>query len=95
VLILHGTADHWTDPTASAVYGDAAARIGARVSYVAVEGGKHGMLRHARFWQTVTADYVASILPGLTPAPQTATGATANLVQDAVQGSLRTTISPA
>jgi alpha-beta hydrolase superfamily lysophospholipase len=28
VLILHGTADHWTDPTASANYGDAAARMG-------------------------------------------------------------------
>lgn len=95
VLILHGTADRRADPVASETYGDAAARIGARVSYVAVEGGKHGMLQHPRFWHRVTADYVTSILPGLTPAPQSATGATANLVRDAVRGDLRTSISPA
>lgn len=94
VLILHGTADRWTDPGASARYGDAAAAIGARVSYIAVEGAKHGMLRHAGFWHTVTADYVTSILPELSPAPQSATGATANLVRDAVRGNLRTTIAP-
>ncbi|MCW2602145.1 MAG: lysophospholipase [Pseudonocardiales bacterium] len=95
VLILHGTADRWTDPVASESYGDAAAQIGARVSYVAVEGGTHSMLQHPRFWHRVTADYVTAILPGLTPAPQSATGATANLVRDAVRGNLRTSISPA
>lgn len=94
LLILHGTADRWTDPAASARYADAAASIGARVSYIAVEGATHAMLRHARFWHTVTAGYVTSILPGLTPAPQSVSGAPANLVRDAVHGNLRTTIAP-
>lgn len=95
VLILHGTEDRWTDPDASRTYGDAAAGIGARVSYIAIEGGKHSMLQQPGFWHRVSAQYVASILPGLAPAAQSGTGPTANLVQDAVRGDLRATVSPA
>ncbi len=93
VLIVHGTADRWTDPDASRAYADAAAAVGARASYIAVEGATHSMLRHARFWHRLAAGYVIAVLPELAGAGQTAAGPAATLIQQAVPGGLRTQVA--
>jgi alpha-beta hydrolase superfamily lysophospholipase len=100
LLILHGTADTWTDPAASARLADAAASLGARVSYLSVIGGKHSMLQSPRWWHGVTAGYVAAVLDP-NGADQSIRGSGANLGREMADegrepatGSFRVAVTP-
>jgi alpha-beta hydrolase superfamily lysophospholipase len=67
LLIVHGTSDRMTSPQASAAYAEAAREIAAQVTYVAVEGGRHAMLRRPGFWHQLTAGYAVAQLTNKPP----------------------------
>jgi alpha-beta hydrolase superfamily lysophospholipase len=61
LLVVHGTEDRWTDPTASRAYVAAAAAEGTPAQWVPVPDVGHFMLRERRRWRDVTVDFVASL----------------------------------
>lgn len=61
LLIVHGTQDRIASPQRSAALA-AQLRRTARVEYVAVEGGKHAMLRHHREFSRPAVEFVLDTL---------------------------------
>jgi pimeloyl-ACP methyl ester carboxylesterase len=59
LLVLHGTADTWTDPRSSATQTRRASGRGVAAEWVGVEGAGHYMLRRRRDWEDRTTDFVA------------------------------------
>ena len=59
LLIVHGTRDRIASPARSAALARA---LGARATYVSIEGGKHAMLRHHRRFDRLAADFVTATL---------------------------------
>ena len=64
VLILHGTRDRTTSPSASADFARSIARQGAAVSYVTVPGDGHGLMRRRHLVDGLTADFAVATLAG-------------------------------
>jgi len=64
VLVVHGDADRVTSPKASAAWTSRAATVAASAAYVSVRGDGHAMLRRARLWHELTADYVVAKMLG-------------------------------
>lgn len=62
VAILHGDHDRVTDANTSRAYAQKAQGRAKAVTWVSVEGGGHAMLRQARLWHRLAADYVTSML---------------------------------
>lgn len=60
LLVVHGTADKWTDPRTSRRATERAASRGADARYLSVPGG-HFMLRNPRVWSRATRDFVLGI----------------------------------
>jgi alpha-beta hydrolase superfamily lysophospholipase len=60
LLVVHGTADRWTDPVASREYVAAAAAEGTPARWVPIPDVGHFMLRERRRWRDLTVDFVAS-----------------------------------
>ncbi|CCQ17023.1 putative uncharacterized protein [Rhodococcus sp. AW25M09] len=60
LLVMHGTADRWTDPRTSRAATERAAEAGAAARYVSVPGG-HFMLRNPRLWSQATREFVLGI----------------------------------
>ncbi|MEH6793735.1 MAG: alpha/beta fold hydrolase [Rhodococcus sp. (in: high G+C Gram-positive bacteria)] len=60
LLVVHGTADKWTDPRTSRRAAERAAARGASARYLSVPGG-HFMLRNPRLWSRATRDFVLGI----------------------------------
>ena len=60
LLVVHGTADKWTDPKTSRQATDRAASRGTAARYLSVPGG-HFMLRNPRLWSRATQDFVLGI----------------------------------
>ncbi|MGB2722228.1 MAG: alpha/beta fold hydrolase [Rhodococcus sp. (in: high G+C Gram-positive bacteria)] len=60
LLVMHGTADRWTDPRTSRRATERAASRGADARYLNVPGG-HFMLRNPRLWSRATRDFVLGI----------------------------------
>lgn len=58
VLIVHGTNDRWTSPSASLLFARRASAEAASMQYVALRGAGHFMLRKVRLWQTLTTGFV-------------------------------------
>ncbi|TLM74163.1 alpha/beta hydrolase [Pseudarthrobacter sp. NamB4] len=58
VLIVHGTTDRWTSPSASLLFARRASAEAASMQYVALRGAGHFMLRKTRLWQTLTTGFV-------------------------------------
>ncbi|WP_142044708.1 alpha/beta hydrolase [Arthrobacter sp. SLBN-100] len=58
VLIVHGTLDRWTSPSASLAFARRAAAGAASVQYVALKGAGHFMLRKIRLWHTLSTGFV-------------------------------------
>ncbi|PNI07410.1 alpha/beta hydrolase [Arthrobacter sp. AFG7.2] len=58
VLIVHGTTDRWTSPSASLLFAHRASADAASMQYVALKGAGHFMLRKIRLWQTLTTGFV-------------------------------------
>jgi dienelactone hydrolase len=62
VLIAHGVLDRMTDPGASAAFAERARLVAAQVTYVAIEGERHAMLRRAALWHEIAAGFTAGAL---------------------------------
>jgi dienelactone hydrolase len=64
VLFMHGTLDRMTSPRASRAMADAMGALGADVTYDAVKGESHAMLRQAGRWHREAAVFLAKHLLG-------------------------------
>ncbi|WP_254848274.1 alpha/beta fold hydrolase [Mycobacterium sp. SP-6446] len=62
LLVLHGTADTWTDPGASRTQTLRAGERGLAAQWVGVEGAGHYMVRRWAEWHRRTVDFVADYL---------------------------------
>ncbi|WP_019878191.1 alpha/beta hydrolase [Sporichthya polymorpha] len=58
LLVVHGTADSWTDPRASEAYVEAARADGVPATFVPMTGHGHFMLRRAGEWKRLTSEFV-------------------------------------
>jgi len=58
VLIVHGTIDRVTSPSASLAFARRAAPDAATMQYVALKGAGHFMLRKIRLWHTLSVGFV-------------------------------------
>ncbi|MBX9638728.1 MAG: alpha/beta fold hydrolase [Mycobacteriaceae bacterium] len=59
LLVLHGTADTWTDPRDSREQTRRASQRGLDAEWVGIEGAGHSMVCRWREWHCLTADFVA------------------------------------
>ncbi|CAM3810584.1 alpha/beta hydrolase [Nocardioides zeicaulis] len=66
VLVVHGTDDRVARPEASAAL-VARGRPSREVGRIEVVGGRHAMLRHARTYESLAADFVTAVLLGSPP----------------------------
>ena len=62
LLVMHGARDRVTSPQRSRAMADAMAALGAEVTYEAVPGEGHAMLRHAPLWHTEAATFLVNHL---------------------------------
>jgi pimeloyl-ACP methyl ester carboxylesterase len=62
LLVVHGTADTWTDPRASRTQVQRARQRGVDAEWVGLDGAGHYMLRHWRHWHRLTTGFVAEHL---------------------------------
>jgi pimeloyl-ACP methyl ester carboxylesterase len=62
LLVVHGTADTWTDPRASHAQTLRAQQRGVDAEWVGLDGAGHYMVRNWRDWHRVTAEFVAAQL---------------------------------
>jgi alpha-beta hydrolase superfamily lysophospholipase len=58
VLVVHGTIDRWTSPSASLTFARHAAGDAESMQYVALKGAGHFMFRKIRLWQTLSTGFV-------------------------------------
>lgn len=61
VLLVHGTADHMTDPRETWAYARRARAV-TDVATIEIPGGDHAMLRQAHRWHQIAADFAVSAL---------------------------------
>ena len=64
LLVVHGEADHVTDPSASCRYAQAAAAVASSSCWLGVRGENHAMLRRPRLWHDVATGVVLGSLFG-------------------------------
>lgn len=64
LLVVHGTADSWTDPRSSATQTWRARGRGVKATWAGVEGAGHYMVRRCGEWRRRTTDFVADYLAG-------------------------------
>jgi pimeloyl-ACP methyl ester carboxylesterase len=62
LLVVHGTADTWTDPRSSRIQTQRAGERGLDAQWVGVAGAGHYMLRRCGEWHRRTTDFVADYL---------------------------------
>lgn len=62
LLVAHGTADRVTSSEESRRYADRARAAGVQVTYTALAGGEHTMLRGAPRWHALATDFVLDSL---------------------------------
>jgi dienelactone hydrolase len=65
VLVMHGTRDRMTSPRQSHRLAEAMRAQGADVTYEAVDGESHAMLRQAERWHTESAAFLVEHLLGV------------------------------
>jgi alpha-beta hydrolase superfamily lysophospholipase len=85
LLIAHGSNDHTTSPATSAAFAESARAIARQVTYVAVAGEGHPLLRRPRFWHQLAARYTVEMVLGRSP-DGSVDPDTANIVRAAVAG---------
>lgn len=64
LLVLHGTADTWTDPRASQQQTVRAAERGVDAQWIPVPGAGHYLLKNWARWHRLTAEFAAAQLSG-------------------------------
>jgi dienelactone hydrolase len=62
VLIIHGTADHTTNPEESHNFADNLRDVAAQVSFIAVPGARHGLLHRRALVEGVAAGFALGTL---------------------------------
>jgi pimeloyl-ACP methyl ester carboxylesterase len=62
LLVVHGTADTWTDPSGSRTQTWRARQRGLDAEWAGIEGAGHYMLRRCSEWDRRTTDFVAEYL---------------------------------
>jgi pimeloyl-ACP methyl ester carboxylesterase len=62
LLVVHGTADTWTDPQASHAQVRRAEQRGVDARWVGLNGAGHYMVRRWREWHRLTADFLSERL---------------------------------
>jgi pimeloyl-ACP methyl ester carboxylesterase len=67
LLVVHGTADTWTDPSSSRIQTLRAQHYGLDAQWTGIEGAGHYMVRRWREWHRRTTDFVADYLRGQAP----------------------------
>lgn len=80
LLVVHGTADRWTDPAESRTYVEAAVAGGTPAQWVPMPGHGHFMLRRRRTWRDLVTTFVTATVgqaepplgPNLSRAPSEA-----------------------
>jgi pimeloyl-ACP methyl ester carboxylesterase len=85
LLIAHGDRDRMTSPPESAAFARRAAAVADSVSYVAVQGERHAMLRRAPVWHQLATGYVLSVLCDAAP-EETVGSPTANVLEEVLAG---------
>ena len=63
LLVVHGTADTWTDPGASRAQIRRAQQRGVDAQWVGLDGAGHYMVRQWSEWHRLVAEFVADQLP--------------------------------
>jgi dienelactone hydrolase len=58
LLVIHGTADTWTDPNASQAQVERARRRGVDATWVGIDGAGHYMLGRWSTWHRLAGDFV-------------------------------------
>jgi pimeloyl-ACP methyl ester carboxylesterase len=69
LLVVHGTADTWTDSGASRAQTRRARERGVDAHWVGVEGAGHYLVQHWGQWHRLTADFAATQLGQRLPDP--------------------------
>lgn len=66
LVVLHGTADSWTDPAASRRKVDGLQKSGKCAEWIGIDGAGHFMFRRVATWHRLVAEAVAEISRGVT-----------------------------
>lgn len=70
LLVVHGTADRWTDPAQSRAYVEAAVAAGAPAQWVPMPGHGHFMLRARKKWRALVTGFVTEVVGQAASAPE-------------------------
>ena len=62
LLVVHGTADTWTDPGASCAQTRSARQRGLDAEWVGLDGAGHYMIRRWKEWHRLTTEFIAAQL---------------------------------
>lgn len=65
LIVLHGTADSWTDPAGSRRKVDELRRSGKSAEWLGIDGAGHFMLRRAATWHRLVVDAVVGMSRGV------------------------------
>jgi alpha-beta hydrolase superfamily lysophospholipase len=71
VLLVHGTADTWTDPQGSRDFAARARSLARDLSLVEIPGAGHFMLRRLRRWHGLTVTFTRHVLASALGGPLT------------------------
>jgi pimeloyl-ACP methyl ester carboxylesterase len=62
LLVVHGTADTWTDPGASRAQTRSARQRGIDAEWIGLDGAGHYMIRQWKEWHRLTTEFIAAQL---------------------------------
>ncbi|MGC0364747.1 pimeloyl-ACP methyl ester carboxylesterase [Rhodococcus sp. 27YEA15] len=68
LVVVHGTADRWTDPAESRKQVEDMRRSGHNAEWIGVDGAGHFMLRRPALWHRLAVDAVSEMLCGVAAA---------------------------
>lgn len=69
VRLMHGSADRITSPAQTWEYARRAQEVTPKVEAIQVPGGDHAMIRRARYWHKLTAQFVRAAFGASPPRP--------------------------
>lgn len=69
LLVAHGTADTWTDPSVAEAQTEAARRRGVDATWLPFPGAGHFLLTRPERWHALTADFLSDALTPPTHSP--------------------------
>ncbi len=88
VLIVHGTGDRWTSPSASLKFARRATDYAASMQYVTLKGAGHFMFRRVRLWHSLATGFILKAFNESTGSGTTSRALDQLLPESAVQVTL-------